>query len=227
MSNIEGIIDNFTILVNYYKKNRDHWRQQAYQNAIRSLKLLEVEDITSTKQLEGVKGIGKETKAKINEYLTTGKINKVEEVKLLLQKFPPIITEKESVLTKFQNIEGIGPSKALALWDAGIHNLDALRANTKLLTAAQKIGLDYYDDLQQRIPRKYIYIFQLMCKYVLALQYGKDSFTMVVAGSYRRGAKTSGDIDFLITSKVITLIQIVTTLKKWNIIVATLIQAIE
>ena len=99
-----------------------------------------------------------------------------------------------------------------------MRSLDDLRKNPNLLTKEQKIGLKYYDDLHTRIPREYIDTFQLMVRYVLAKEVGMEGYELIIAGSYRRKNKTSGDIDILITSKKLTLKRIVDILKKWGII---------
>ena len=64
----------------------------------------------------------------------------------------------------------------------------------KFLTANQIIGLKYYDDLLEPIPREYIRIFDGVLNYVLNETYGKSSYKLEIAGSYRRGKETSGDM---------------------------------
>lgn len=213
-----NIIENLDILVRYYKKTGDPWRQHAYQNAVRSIKGLEFE-ITDVKQLKGVKGIGKKIHDKIKEYIDTGQIRKVEEVKGELKQKVHVNT-KDTILETFQGIWGVGPVKARNLYGEGIRSLKDLRRNTQLLNESQRIGLKYYEDLLKPIPREYIDIFQLAMRAVIAKEFGVGSFRMQVAGSYRRGAKESGDIDCLITSKVFTLQNLIDVLVKWNIVTA-------
>ena len=76
----ETIIENLGILVRYYKNNGDFWRERSYRNAIVSIKSLDF-SITDINQIKGVKGIGKTIREKIKEYLDTGQIMKVEEIK--------------------------------------------------------------------------------------------------------------------------------------------------
>lgn len=220
MSNKQNIINNFEILVKYYKQENDIWRIRAYNNAIIALKNLPISDIRNINQVKKVPNIGKQSLAKINEYLETGQIEKVEEVKKLLvkEKQNNKNISQERMLGKFASILGAGEKTAEKWWNMGMRSFKDLEKNPQLLTHQQKIGLKYYDDLHKRIPREYIDTFQLMIRYILAKEIGIEGYKLVIAGSYRRGLETSGDIDILITSKKITLKRIVEILKKWKVI---------
>ena len=220
MSNKQAIIDNFQILVKYYKQENDTWRVRAYNNAIIALKKLPISDIRNINQLKNVPNIGKQSLAKINEYLETGEIEKVQEVKKLLVKETENdeTISKNRILGKFSSILGAGEKTAEKWWNSGLRSFEDLQKNKHLLTHQQKIGLKYYNDLQKRIPREYIDTFQVMIRYILAKEIGLDNYKMQVAGSYRRGNSNSGDIDILITSKKTTLRKIVDVLKEWKVI---------
>jgi DNA polymerase IV len=212
----ESLIENLSILARYYKKVGDKWRHQAYQRSIISIKGLDYK-ITDINQMKGVKGIGQSIKEKIKEYLDNGQIQRVEEVKgHLKQKLHK--NSKETVLELFRGVWGVGPVKAVELYAAGMRNLDDVRENQGLLTANQRIGIKYYQELLKPIPRDYIDVFQVDVHAVLAREFGLRSFKMKVAGSYRRGAKQSGDIDCLITSKKFNLKQMIDALVKWRIV---------
>jgi DNA polymerase beta len=220
MSNKQAIIDNFQILVKYYKQENDTWRVRAYNNAIIALKKLPISDIRNINQVKNVPNIGKQSLAKINEYLETGEIEKVQEVKKLLVKETENdeTISKNRILGKFSSILGAGEKTAEKWWNSGMRSFEDLQKNKHLLTHQQKIGLKYYNDLQKRIPREYIDTFQVMIRYILAKEIGLDNYKMQVAGSYRRGNSNSGDIDILITSKKTTLRKIVDVLKEWKVI---------
>tara|TARA_B100000497_G_scaffold39015_1_gene45690 strand:- start:2507 stop:3469 length:963 start_codon:yes stop_codon:yes gene_type:complete len=220
MSNKQAIIDNFQILVKYYKQENDTWRVRAYNNTIIALKKLPISDIRNINQVKNVPNIGKQSLAKINEYLETGEIEKVQEVKKLLVKETENdeTISKNRILGKFSSILGVGEKTAEKLWNSGMRSFEDLQKNKHLLTHQQKIGLKYYNDLQKRIPREYIDTFQVMIRYILAKEIGLDNYKMQVAGSYRRGNSNSGDIDILITSKKTTLRKIVDVLKEWKVI---------
>ena len=108
-----------------------------------------------------------------------------------------------SAINIFNKIYGVGPAKIRALLAKNIYTLeqlrDALKTEPKLLNNKQKMGLRHYEDLNERIPRKEITMFNKMVMKLITDNYGSD-ITMTIAGSYRRGVKTSGDIDMLITS---------------------------
>ena len=220
MSNKQSIIDNFQILERYYKQEGDRWRSQAYGGAIKAIQQLNISDIKNINQVKKIPGLGKQSVEKINEYLETGQIAKVEEVKTLIvkEKENQKHVSKQRILGKFTSVLGAGEKTAEKWWDAGMRSMNDLHKNPQLLTNEQKIGLKYYDDLHKRIPREYIDTFQLMVRYVLAKEVGMDGYELIIAGSYRRKTKTSGDIDILITSKKLTLTRIVDILKKWGII---------
>jgi DNA polymerase/3'-5' exonuclease PolX len=80
-----------------------------------------------------------------------------------------------------------------------VTSIDELRervaAEPGLLTDAQKVGLEYYEDILERIPRAEMEQHEQVvidnCDPVL--------MDVTVVGSYRRGAADSGDIDVLIS----------------------------
>lgn len=103
----------------------------------------------------------------------------------------------------FNNIYGVGPAKIKVLLSKNIYTIEQLRDTLnnepKLLNNKQKMGLRHYEDLNERIPRNEITLFNKMAMKLITDNYGTD-ISMTIAGSYRRGVKTSGDIDMLITS---------------------------
>lgn len=66
----------------------------------------------------------------------------------------------------------------------------------KILNYGQLVGLKYFNDIQQRIPRKEIKVIEKILKKCLKAM-NKD-LIMEICGSYRRGKEDSGDIDVLI-----------------------------
>ena len=221
MGNKQDIINNLNILAIYWKQEGDVFRNRAYEKAIISLKNLDNDNITSVNQVKDLPGFGKTMIDKIKEYLETGQIRKAIEVKLLIKTAKkPEGTSKEGILALFQTIPGVGKPWAEKFWDAGMRNFDDLRKNPQLMQHQQRVGLEYYDDLQKRIPRDYIYIFELMCRALLNIEFGESSYTMIIAGSYRRKLETSGDIDMLITSNVFSLKDVANLFIRKKIIVA-------
>ena len=54
------------------------------------------------------------------------------------------------------NIHAVGPKKANELVKQGITTIDQLREKKELLNEKQLIGLKYYEELLERIPREEI-----------------------------------------------------------------------
>ena len=163
------------------------FRANAYKKAATSLEKMETE-ITTPSDLDGIPNIGTGIKEKLTEYMQTGKIQYLEDMK----NTPKII---------FTNVYGIGPKKADELEKSGLTNIDELvkasHNDSKLLNEKQKIGLKYYKDINERIPRSEITKFEE----ILTKQVTPDTkLQFEIVGSYRRGAKDSGDIDVIFTT---------------------------
>jgi DNA polymerase beta len=174
------------LLADEYRKKP--FQMKAYQTAIDAIGALPG-PVTKVEDVRGLKGVGEKIRQKVEEVLSTGKLRAAEEARAEL----PLEAYKT-----LRDIHGIGPAKANQLIAAGIQTIAALReasaGNSKLLTAAQKLGLKYYDDALQRIPRAE------MTEHENILLPGLDPrFEGTIVGSYRRGAATSGDIDVLLT----------------------------
>ena len=156
----------------------------AYQKAIQQLKAFQGE-VTSAEDVADLPGIGAKIKLKIQEILTTGGLAAAAKARE---------DPKFSLYDTLLKIYGVGPAKAKSLMAEGIKSLEELRGREDLLTAAQKIGLQYYNDFTLRIPR------EEMKKHEETILGSLDkAFKGQVVGSYRRGAADSGDIDVLLT----------------------------
>ena len=95
------------------------------------------------------------------------------------------------------NIYGVGYVTA-SKWKAeGYRTLEDLRIYGHL-TTAQSVGLDHYEDFNSPIPRDEIPKHEAYLRTILTLI--DSRIQLGVVGSYRRGAKESADIDFLITA---------------------------
>jgi DNA polymerase/3'-5' exonuclease PolX len=210
------LIDQFIALQNYYREQQDKGRTIAYGKAISALRLIDTK-ITNIGQIKGIRGIGPKVIEKVKEYLDTGKISAAETAKKELKKEKKI-SEQEKILIELERVWGIGSIKAKKLYDQGIRSIKDLRKRTELLTDQQKIGLKHNEDLQQKVPRDMITSLYVIMRAYLDKKYGRGSYDMEIAGSYRRGAKESGDIDCLLSSKVFGLKEAVELFKKKNIV---------
>jgi len=163
------------------------FESQAYKKAAESI-MGYAGDISSPTQIKDLPGIGKKIYIKLNQYIETGTV-------------PVLEREKGLPRYKFYKIYGVGPKKAKELVEKDkISSIADLRKKTDLLNAKQKIGLQYYEDINKRIPREEI------IKFEKAFQKSFDKVsspgdTFEIVGSYRRGKQESGDIDLIISSK--------------------------
>ena len=174
-------------LAELMQKQGDSFKSRAYQSAQETIMLFK-EDITNPIiQLKGLKGIGVSVLSKLNEYVETNKIDVLDR-----ERLNPI-----NILT---NIYGIGPKKAKELIDIGITSIQNLQDNKHLLNNIQQIGLKYYDDIQQKIPREEINEYKEII-YETILNVAPEGTLCEIVGSYRRDKPVSGDIDIIITNK--------------------------
>jgi DNA ligase (NAD+) len=169
----------------YLMKKGEPFRARAYKKAYETLMSFP-DDITKVEQIKGKPGIGEAIYKRLQELVSTGKIEALERYR----KDPMFI---------FSDIYGIGPKKAKELVQKDkITSISQLRENTHLLNEKQKVGLQYYEDILERIPRSEIVEFEKTFNQVFeSVKYPESTFEIV--GSYRRGAKDSGDIDVIIT----------------------------
>jgi NAD-dependent DNA ligase len=195
-------------------KKGDNIRSRIYSRAQDTV-LSITEDITDVKQLEGKPNIGPTILAKMAEYSETGTLRVFER-------------EKDNPEMWLTDIYGIGPKKAQELVKQGIKTIEELREQQdKLLNDIQRVGLKYYDDILKRIPRNEIEKFdkEFESSFNVATERigADDSSKYEIVGSYRRGAKTSGDIDVIITSKNANVFtEFVDDLKRKNVIIEVL-----
>ena len=92
---------------------------------------------------------------------------------------------------------GAGPETIKRWYAKGYRTLKDLEDHVKDLNRQQNVGLKYYHEFEQRIPRSEVAQLEA---YVRAAAEEVDSrLYCETCGSYRRGAETCGDIDILIT----------------------------
>lgn len=94
-------------------------------------------------------------------------------------------------------VTGIGPAAAAKLVSEGVTTIEELRKHQDQLTHHQRLGLKYYDDFQQRIPRAEM--LELEALVVEAVRSVDAKCRATVCGSFRRGAASSGDLDVLLS----------------------------
>ena len=174
-----------------YDRSQDHWRTTAYRKAINSLRR-QTRLISTKEEALSLPSVGQGLAERIAEIAQTRKLRQLDEMAA-----DPL----ELVRQLFCGIHGVGLKQA-NIWIAnGFHTLNDLREKAKL-TANQQIGLDHYEDFQQRIPRAEIARHEKLLENTVSQV--SPHLKAWIGGSYRRGAANSGDIDFLITAPEIS-----------------------
>ena len=229
----EGLLRILKQMSKDYAVQGDQTRARSYNTAVSSLRAFNERIIgTSGKKVvfenETVKvsGIGDKILAKIQTYLDTGDIPQAkilhDEVTRSMEEKQSRKTSKDRVLDQFQAIYRVGEKKALELWEAGYHSLDDLRRNPGVLHEASSAYLESYDDLQLRMKRDYIFIFEIVLHLLIRKRFGSN-YKMMIAGSYARGSLDSGDVDVLIESRDFTLQELTEYLVDKDVIVRILL----
>lgn len=173
-------------MLDYYISTNDHFHVLGYRRCINTLSM-QPEKVTTAEEARQLPFIGPKLSSKIEEIVNTDRLRRLEHA----QNDP---TSK--ILRLFVGIYGVGLSIANQWIAQGFRTLDDLRRHAAL-TPNQRVGIEHYQDLNTRIPRAEV---KALGDYVKdeAARIDED-VELLIGGSYRRGADTSGDIDFIIT----------------------------
>ncbi len=220
MDKKELILLKLTALQDIYKGDNDKkWNLRAISIAINSIKKYDGDIISGSQMEKDLKGIGNKIAKRIDEILETGDLNELSLYKV-------------NYIDNLLNITGVGNVRAKKWLEMDIKTIDdVIKAkNDKLIDTTHHIdiGIKYYYDLMEKIPRSEIDEIKIIIGDNLKL-INKD-LIYDICGSYRRGTSYSGDIDILITnpkfieniSKNNYLEKIVKKLKEINFIVDSL-----
>jgi len=143
----QGMIALFTEFRDYHKAKGNIYQYRAYENIIEVL--AGIPKIKSADDVKGKPGIGEGALMKIAEYLKTGRMHELEEIRG---------NKKVAALLALEKIYGVGP-KVAADWAAkgysSVAEIKKAHKNGSLqLTKQQAIGIKYFRDLAHPIPRK-------------------------------------------------------------------------
>ncbi|KAI1750085.1 hypothetical protein F4782DRAFT_510591 [Xylaria castorea] len=105
---------------------------------------------------------------------------------------------KTKVLLLFYEIWGVGAKTANEFYNRGWRDLDDIvEHGWDEITRVQQIGVKYYEELQEKIPRAEVEgISKIILVHANKIRAG---FQMVIVGGYRRGKASSGDVDVLLS----------------------------
>jgi DNA polymerase (family 10) len=180
------------------------FRIRAYRNAARILGELgrDVRGMVEKgENLAELPGIGDDLSRKVQEIVTTGTCGLLHKLE---GELPPAITE-------LLNIPGLGPKRVRALWqELHVHTLDELQR------AAREGKIQALPGFGEKTERNILEAVQARARtpgrmlLAVAVQYAEGlagylratpgAKEVVVAGSFRRGRETVGDLDLLVTA---------------------------
>uniref|UniRef100_A0A8C2FDC1 DNA polymerase n=1 Tax=Cyprinus carpio TaxID=7962 RepID=A0A8C2FDC1_CYPCA len=184
----EGITDFLIELANYERNvNRAIHKYNAYRKAA-SVIAKYPQKIKSGAEAKKLDGVGAKIAEKIDEFLTTGKLGKLEKIRS---------DDTSSSINFLTRVTGIGPAAARKFYDEGIRNLEDLKKIEHKLNHHQQIGLKYFEEFEKRIPR--VEMQKMEALILKELDVVDPVYIGTICGSYRRGAESSGDIDILLT----------------------------
>ena len=172
-------------------------------------------EIRSGNDAMQIPGIGKGIAARIEEFLTTGRLRELE-------KYRP-----SANTTELEKVFGLGPAQARKLLDAGIQTVTQLKqgiTSGHVSVSDQVVqGVLYYRDLLSRIPRDEMDFYKTVLNRIRPVLGAHVKLDLL--GSYRRGLPDCGDLDVLVTSKADPsklLNTFLTELSKRNLLVSHL-----
>jgi DNA polymerase IV len=173
-------------MANYYEQTGNEWRLRAYRKAITTLRK-HPSRVRTKEEALALPNIGDRLATKIEEIAFTNRLRRLDNA---------LSEPTDQILQFFMKIYGVGYEGASKWVRQGYKTLEDLLAKADL-TENQKIGIEHYEDFQQRIPRAEVEQHGALVR--RELRKIDPAFEVIVGGSYRRGAKDSGDIDCIIT----------------------------
>uniref|UniRef100_A0A8B9PCQ3 DNA polymerase n=1 Tax=Apteryx owenii TaxID=8824 RepID=A0A8B9PCQ3_APTOW len=176
----EGITDFLTELANYERNvNRAIHKYNAYRKAASVISRYPSK-IRSGAEAKKLDGVGAKIAEKIDEFLSTGKLRKLEKIRQ---------DDTSASINFLTRVTGIGPAAARKFVEEGIKTLEGEHVCIYICR--------YFEDFEKRIPRKEMLQMQeIVLKEVKKLD---PNYIATVCGSFRRGAESSGDMDVLLT----------------------------
>lgn len=170
----------------YYERIGDQWRSRSYLLACGQLKN-QPTLIRTFEDAITIPKIGQRIAKKIEEIILTGRLLRLENAEA---------EPDDQILKLFTGIYGVNV-KIASKWISQGHRSFADLLSHIRLTPSQRIGIEHYDDLRLRIPRDEVTALGKVITDTAALL--DPEIEITIGGSYRRGAKSSGDIDIIIS----------------------------
>lgn len=178
------ITEKLQILATSYANSKDQWRALGYKKAIASVKNYH-KKLETWEECSSLPFVGERLAKKIWEIIETGHLRRLDHV-----------DPKQEAINLFVGVWGAGPTTAEAWVSQGLKTLEDLKNHGKL-TRQQEIGLKYYEEFLERMPREEAgQIEEVVKNAALEINPGLEAFA---CGSYRRGKRTCGDVDVIVS----------------------------
>lgn len=188
-------------IADYLEMENVQFKPRAYRKAAQNIESLgvDIEEVYREEGLVSIPGVGKSIAEKIEEYLETGKVKKLQELK----EKAPVDTEN------LMAVEGLGPKTIEILHsELGIKNLDDLEEAARKGQVRNLKG--FGRKTEERILENVSLARKRSKRYLLGhvlpqadqiVDHLKDHVDKIeIAGSLRRKKETIGDIDILVVS---------------------------
>lgn len=167
------------------------WKRKTFLEAAANIEL-RTKPITSGFQAsQEIEKVGEGIARRIDDILATGEISE-------LQRLDPSSRRRLDSVAIFKKIEGVNKITADKWYEEGYRTLQDLQSKYPTMTHAQQIGYYFFNDLQLKIPRAEMDKIDQFFHSILDNVQGIGRLNFVMAGSYRRGALQSGDVDLLV-----------------------------
>ncbi|MCD6447990.1 MAG: DNA polymerase/3'-5' exonuclease PolX [Thermoplasmata archaeon] len=192
------------------------FKPRAYRKAAQNIESLsvDIEELWKKGQLEKIPGVGKSIAKKIEEYLKTGRVKKLEELR---QKIPVDIESLSAV-------EGLGPKMIKVLYEKlGVKNLDDLERVAKqhrirrLKGFGEKTEKKILEGIEIARQRQHRFLLGHVLPEANAIveELKPHVEKISLAGSIRRRKETIGDVDILaVSSEPEKVMDIFTSMKR-------------
>ncbi|KAJ4389139.1 hypothetical protein N0V93_006601 [Gnomoniopsis smithogilvyi] len=184
----EAFIDKLKEVRELRAMRGDHIGVRAYSTAIASLSAYPYK-LKSPLEIPRLPGCGERYAELFAEFENTGQLDEIEQA---------ASDPKMSAIKIFYNIHGVSAVTAEEFWRKGWRDLDdVIEYGWKSISRVQQIGVKYYDEFLQKIPRaESEHIANTVLEYANKLRPG---YHMTIVGGYRRGKKMSGDVDLMLS----------------------------
>ncbi|KAJ4424623.1 hypothetical protein N0V82_000755 [Gnomoniopsis sp. IMI 355080] len=184
----EAFIDKLKEVRELRAMRGDHIGVRAYSTAIASLSAYPYK-LKSPIEIPRLPGCGEKYALLFAEFENTGQLDEIQQA---------ASDTKMSAIRIFYNIHGVSAVTAEDFWRRGWRDLDdVIEYGWSSISRVQQIGVKYYDEFLQKIPRaESEQIANTVLEYANKLRPG---YQMTIVGGYRRGKKMSGDVDLMLS----------------------------